>query len=88
MYAQHTALQTLSLRACVAVHPLGVIHPYMDRVSKSAKRIQAHAVLLGSKALCNRRTTLVCVSIGLTEHTDRGLARVGLTNQGRAKQEY
>ncbi len=22
----------------------------------------------------------VCVSIGLTEHTDRGLARVGLTN--------
>ncbi len=23
----------------------------------------------------------VCVSIGLTEHTDRGLARVGLTNQ-------
>ncbi len=30
----------------------------------------------------------VCVSIGLTEHTDRGLARVGLTNQDRTKQAY
>ncbi len=29
-----------------------------------------------------------CVSIGLTEHTDRGLARVGLTNQDRTKQAY
>ncbi len=30
----------------------------------------------------------VCVSIGLTEHTDRGLARPGLTNQDRTKQAY
>ncbi len=30
----------------------------------------------------------VCVSIGLAEHTDRGLARVGLTNQDRTKQTY
>ncbi len=30
----------------------------------------------------------VCVPIGLTEHTDRGLARVGLTNQDRTKQGY
>ncbi len=29
----------------------------------------------------------VCMLIGLTEHTDRGLARVGLTSQDRAKQE-
>ncbi len=28
----------------------------------------------------------VCVCRGLTEHTDRGLARVGLTNQGKTKQ--
>ncbi len=29
----------------------------------------------------------VCVSVGFTEHTDRGLARVGLKNQDRTKQE-
>ncbi len=29
----------------------------------------------------------VCVSTGLTEHTDRGRTRVGLTNQDRTNQE-
>ncbi len=35
-----------------------------------------------------KQSSVQVVSIGLTEHTDRGLARVGLTNQDRTKQEY
>ncbi len=38
--------------------------------------------------VCVRVRVCVCVSIGLTEHTDRGLARVGLTNPMRTKQAY
>ncbi len=37
---------------------------------------------------CHTMHAYVCVSIGLTEHTDRGHARVGLTNQDRTKQAY
>ncbi len=40
------------------------------------------------QAGCVRLCVCMCVSIGLTEHTDRGLARVGLTNQDRTKQTY
>ncbi len=36
----------------------------------------------------HQREQPVCVSIGLTEHTGRGLARVGLTNQDKTKQAY
>ncbi len=42
-----------------------------------------------SSYICVCVCVCVCVSIiGLTEHTDRGRARVGLTNQDRAKQAY
>ncbi len=38
---------------------------------------------------CSTARVCVCVSIGLTDHTDRGLARFGLTNvrtgQGRER---
>ncbi len=41
-----------------------------------------------SLCVCVRLCVGPCVSIGLTEQTDRGLARVGLTNQIRTKQVY
>ncbi len=38
--------------------------------------------------MCVYLCMCVCVLISLTEHTDRGLARIGLTNQDMTKQAY
>ncbi len=58
-------------------HTHTVTHGYLARIRHTKPCTVQHR---------EYTSVCVCVSIGLTEHTDRGLARVGLTNQDRTKQ--